>query len=79
MEDDIVAFDIASNITGLTDWMQYGNYVTEGNFGWVILLTWFVISLVIMTKVYDNNSTFIIPSFTTSIFEIFFKFMVSCG
>lgn len=70
-----MAFDVASNITGLTDWFGYANYVTEGNFGWVILMTWFVISLVIMSRGYDNKSAFIIASFTTTIFGIFFKVM----
>jgi len=70
-----MTFDIASNITGLTNWFQYGNYVSEGHFGWVILLTWFIISLVIMTRGYDNKSAFIIASFTTTIFGIFFRVM----
>lgn len=70
-----MAFDVASNITGLTDLFGYANYVTEGNFGWVILMTWFVISLVIMSRGYDNKSAFIIASFTTTIFGIFFKVM----
>jgi len=74
-----MTFDIASNITGLTDWFQYGNYVSEGNLGWVILLTWFIISLVIMTRTYDNKSAFVIAAFTTTIFGILFKVMGLVG
>lgn len=68
-----MAYDVPSNVTGMVGMTQYINMVSGGNFGWIWLLGWFLISLIVSSKYADMKSALIVASVTTAIFSILMR------
>jgi hypothetical protein len=67
-----MAFPLPTNITGFLGMTQYVNVITEGHFGWLILLLIAIVLYVLMKGVDDNKTAFMTLGFIMLIFTILF-------
>ena len=68
-----MAFRSPTGIENLTGLYQHANYLTGYNFGWAILLAWFIIGLVILIPRYETKGAFLVASVQVAVLGILFR------
>jgi hypothetical protein len=67
-----MALPLPTNITGFLSLTQYVNVITEGHFGWLMLVLIAIILYILMKGVDDVKTSFIALGFIMLIFTILF-------
>lgn len=68
-----MVFDSPTGIENLTGLFQHANYLTGYNFGWMILGTWFLISMVVMNNRLGIKGAAVVSSVQVAVLGILFR------
>jgi len=74
-----MTYALPTNITGMYTFAVYVNTVTEGHFGWIILLAIGLVSLLVMKHVDDLKTVMLASSILVLIFAVLFWIMGLIG
>ena len=69
-----VNYTMPTNITSITDWMQWGNVITGNWYGIVLIVMIFVITYISL-KDYPNKRAFAAAAFITGITTVLLRFI----